>query len=497
MNNPLILAIDQGTSGTKAIIFNKQGKIEARGSVPLKSCYPETGFVEQDPEEIYQNVLDSLKACLKEFTTKGGKQADILCCGISNQRETLVVWDDKGKPLHKAVVWQCKRSVRICNRLREHGMEEMIRQKTGLIIDPYFSGTKMIWLYENDPSIKEAVDAGKANFGNVDSWLLYRLTGGKAYFTDYTNASRTLFFNLESLEWDQELLDGFGLKNLNLPEAVPSGFEFGSSDFEGIFNIPVPITGMIGDSHAAAFGEGCYQPGSAKATLGTGSSILLNTGSKPVFSEHGMVSTICWSIGDRVDYALEGGIVTCGATIEWLKNQLGLFLESRETEQMAKSVRDNNGVYLIPAFSGLGAPHWKMDAKAMITGLTFGADKNHLVRAALESIPFQIKDVISAMEAESETPLKELKIDGGISANMFVVQMVADLLNTSVVNIGIADVSALGAALIAGMEEGIYSDIDELSIVHQEQHSTLPDSTTVEAANLVYEGWKEEIRRHF
>ncbi|MEA3478252.1 MAG: FGGY-family carbohydrate kinase, partial [Bacteroidota bacterium] len=236
---------------------------------------------------------------------------------------------------------------------------------------------------------------------------------------------------------------------------------------------------------------------SAKATLGTGSSILLNTGSKPVFSEHGMVTTICWSIGDRVDYALEGVIVTCGATVEWLKNQLGLFMESRETEKMATSVPDNNGVYLVPAFSGLGAPHWKMDAKAMITGLTFGADKNHLVRAALESIPFQIKDVISAMETESKTPLEELKIDGGISANRFVVQMMADLLHTPVVNIGIADVSALGAALVAGMEEGIYKDIDELGIVHQEQHSTQPDSTTMEAANLSYDGWKEQIRRHF
>lgn len=496
MNNPLILAIDQGTSGTKSIVFNKKGEILSRGSVSLKSYYPKTGYVEQDPLEIYQNVLSSVRECLKEFNSNGGNQDDIQCCGISNQRETLVVWDKGGEPLHNAVVWQCKRSIDICNRLKEQGLEENIRQKTGLIIDPYFSGTKMIWLYENNIRIKEAVDSGKACFGNVDSWLLYKLTGGRVYLTDYTNASRTLFFNLESLEWDRDLLDDFGLKNLNLPGAVPSGYNFGVSDFDGLFKTPIPITGMIGDSHAAAFGEGCYQKGTAKATLGTGSSILWNAGSKPVFSGKGMVSTICWSTKDRVDYALEGVIVTCGATIEWLKNQLGLFAESTETESMATSVPDNNGVYLVPAFSGLGAPHWKMEAKAMITGLTFGADKNHLVRAALESIPFQIKDVISAMEEESGTPLIELKIDGGISANRFVVQMIADLLHTPVVSIGIADVSALGAALIAGLEDGIYSGIDELSAVHQKQLTVKPEASS-EAASKAYMGWKEQIERYY
>lgn len=492
MNNPLILAIDQGTSGTKAIVFNKAGEILSRGSVPLKSYYPETGFVEQDPEEIYQNVIDSTRACLSEFVAKGGDIKDIMTSGISNQRETLVVWDEKGIPLHNAVVWQCKRSVDICNRLQKEGLEETINQKTGLIIDPYFSGTKMIWLYENNGSVREAVDNGRAFFGNIDTWLLYRLTGGESFKTDYTNASRTLFFDLERLTWDQDLLAAFGLQNLKLPEPVPSSHPFGASDFNGLFEAAIPITGMIGDSHAAAFGEGCYRPGTAKATLGTGSSILWNAGPKRISSSRGMVSTICWSTADRVDYALEGVIVSCGATIEWLKNQLGLFAESKETEAMARSVPDNNGVYLIPAFSGLGGPHWKMDARARITGLTFGANKNHIVRAALESIPFQIKDVIAAMEEESGLPLEELKVDGGISANQFVVQTLSDLLNTRVTNIGMADVSALGAALMAGMGSHIFANIEELETIQQQQHTYHPQSEREELLN-VYKGWQKEI----
>ena len=493
MNNPLILAIDQGTSGTKSIIFNAQGELLSRGSVPLKSYYPETGFVEQDPEEIYQNVLDSTKACINEFLDNGGNISDVLTCGISNQRETLVVWDERGQPLHNAIVWQCKRSVDICNRLQEEGIGELINEKTGLIIDPYFSGTKMIWLYENSESVKKAVDEKRAYFGNIDTWLLYRLTGGNSYLTDYTNASRTLFFDLESLQWDPELLSKFQLQDLQLPEPVPSSHPFGESDFEGLFSQAIPITGMIGDSHAAAFGEGCFRPGTAKATLGTGSSILWNTGSDRIFSRQGMVSTICWSTKNRVDYALEGVIVTCGATIEWLKNQLGLFADSRETEAMALSVKDDHGVYVIPAFSGLGAPHWKMAAKAKITGLTFGADRNHIVRAALESIPFQIKDVITAMEVESGLPLEELKVDGGISANRFVVQSLANLLNTPIANIGMADVSALGAAMMAGLGHGIFENVEELEGLHQQKHLYQPAEDR-KAILKAYQGWNEEIK---
>jgi glycerol kinase len=371
-------------------------------------------------------------------------------------------------------------------------MRDKIRNKTGLIIDPYFSGSKLIWLYENDDQIRTTIDAGKACFGTVDTWLLYKLTGGRRFCTDYTNASRTLLFNITDLQWDKHLLDGFGLQNLNLPDVRPSAADYGKSDFGGLFPSPIKISAMIGDSHAAAFGEGCLSAGQAKATLGTGCSILLNTGAKRVTSQNGMVTTICWSAGDRVDYALEGIIVTCGATINWLRDRLGLFTESHQTKKMALSVEDNNGVYLVPAFSGLGAPHWKMDARAAVVGLTFGSDRNHVVRAALESIPYQIKDVISAMEADSQIELAELKVDGGITANSFVMQFLADLLGTSVVNIGIEEVSALGAAYLAGIQDGVFSDINQIEHLNVKKKQFSP-GTQREMARTWYQGWKKVV----
>jgi glycerol kinase len=495
MKSQYILAIDQGTSGTKTVIFDSEGQIVARAAEPLKSYFPQPGFVEQDPLEIYQNVLGSLSKCLEELTRTGsGEPADITCCGISNQRETFILWDDSGVPLCNAVVWQCKRSVDICNRLKDSDLEGEVISRTGMIVDPYFSGTKLIWLCENNSGVKNAVDAGRAYFGTVDTWLLFKLTGGQSYLTDCTNASRTLMFNINELGWDKHLLDKFNLKNLNLPEAQPSSYAYGQTDFEGLLPNKIDITAMIGDSHAAAFGEGCFGPGTAKATMGTGSSILLNTGSEPVRSKAGMVTTICWSMPGRVDYALEGIIVTCGAAINWLRDRLGLFADSNETEEMALSVENNNGVYLVPAFSGLGAPHWKMDAKAAILGLTLGCDKSHVVRAALESIPFQIKDVIAAMEQDSGIQLKELKVDGGITANGFVMQFLADLLNTSVVNIGMEEVSALGAAYMAGLQHGIFRDIEQLGRFNsgERQFSPGPDA---HKARACYEGWAEAVQR--
>jgi glycerol kinase len=495
MSDSYILAIDQGTSGTKTIIFNSNGEIVAKATEPLKSYFPQPGFVEQDPLEIYQNILKSTKACLEKFTIDAsGNLKDIVCCGISNQRETFVLWDDSGRPLSSAIVWQCKRSVDICNRLKGSDLENEVKDRTGLIIDPYFSGTKLIWLYENNPEIKNAVDAGRAYFGTIDTWLLFRLTEGQYYFTDHTNASRTLFFNINDLQWDRYLLEKFGLKNLNLPKARSSSSSFGESDFGGLLPHKVSISAMIGDSHAAAFGEGCFSSGTAKATMGTGSSILLNTGTKRIQSKQGMVATICWSMPDRLDYALEGIIVTCGATINWLRDQLGLFADNRDTEQMAFCVEDNHGVYLIPAFSGLGAPHWKMDAKAAIVGLTFGCDKNHIVRAALESIPYQIKDVISAMEQDSGIKLQELKVDGGITANQFVMQLLSDLLETKVVNIGLEEVSALGAAYLAGLQDGIFKDVDQLKNLNPQKREFSPGPEK-EKVHAFYEGWKKALRQ--
>ena len=486
-----ILGIDQGTSGTKALLFDEAGKAVAKGSETLKTFYLENGHVEQDPEQIVENVLAAVGKCLEAFLGSGGRLQEIRACGISNQRETFVLWDAAGKPLYNAVVWQCKRSVDICVRLRADGYEDNIKARTGLLIDPYFSGTKLVWLYENNAVVRTAIDAGDAFFGTVDTWLLYRLTNGDSYYTDHTNASRTLFFNLDGLCWDPELLDIFGLSRLRLPEPRPSSDAFGHTDFNGLLPAPIPITGMIGDSHAAAFGEGCFSSGEAKATLGTGCSILMNTGPTCMESRGGMISTICWSTADTVHYALEGVIVTCGATLEWLKNELGLFTDSRQTEEMAGAIKDNGGVYLVPAFSGLGAPHWQMDRKASISGLTFGSGKNHIVRAALESIPFQIKDVIVAMEAYTALPLVKLMVDGGISANTFVTQFLADLLEKEVVTIGEPDISALGAAYMSGLGAGVYPSIEHLRSLNTEKKTRVP--TPGNKTAVYYEGWLEAL----
>lgn len=483
-----ILAIDQGTSGTKSVVFDKRGKIVRKATTELKSYFPHSGFVEQDPEEIYQNVIDSVRKCISGFADR------VTACGISNQRETFLLWDDSGRPLCPAVLWQCKRSIDICHRLKKTGMDEEICKRTGLIVDPYFSGTKLIWLLENNPTVQKAIRGGEAFFGTVDSWLLFELTKGRKHCTDYTNACRTLFFNIDTLKWDAFLIKEFGLEQLRLPETLPSSSHFGETNFDGLIPYSVPISSMIGDSHAAAFGEGCFSAGTAKATLGTGTSILMNTESRRIHSDAGMVSTICWSTKNRVDYALEGIIVTTGGTVKWLRDQLGLFAESSQTERMARAVADNNGVYLIPAFSGLGAPHWKMSAKAAVLGLTFDCDKNHVVRAALESIPYQIKDVITVMEKDSRIELKSLKVDGAISANGFVVQFLADLLDTPVDNVGIQEVSALGAAYLAGLETGIFTDINEIEALRDTVKCTRPSAKSAELENW-YKQWQDLVQR--
>ena len=492
----LILAIDQGTGGTKTILFDDAGGVVSKAAVPLRSYYPQAGFVEQDPRELYENVLASVRGCIEAAVKDDPNAPDrIVAAGVSNQRETFLLWDESGAPLCKAVVWQCKRSVPICERLKGTSVAAEIRARTGLIIDPYFSGAKLAWLIENDPVVGEAVNCGKARFGTVDSWILYQLTGGDSYFTDYTNASRTLLFNIHTLDWDETLLDAFGAGGLVTPQAAPSSFSYGASDFDGLFPNPIPITGMIGDSHAAAFGEGCFHPGEAKATLGTGSSILCNIGQVPSASDHGMVTTLCWSTAQRIDYALEGIIVTCGATVKWLRDQLGLIVRSADTESIARSVADNGGVYLLPAFSGMGAPHWKMDAKAAIVGLTFGSSKNHIIRAALESVAFQIKDVILAMEKDSGISLSEIKLDGGMTSNRFLMQLIADLLGVKTVTIGLEEVSALGAAYMAGLEIGVFESIDDLITLHH-NHRVFEPVIGAERIHEDYRTWQAMIHKH-
>ncbi|PLW77987.1 FGGY family carbohydrate kinase [Cohaesibacter celericrescens] len=486
----LILSIDQGTSGTKAILFDRDGQPQAKGSVALASIFPQAGFVEQDPDDIYNNVIDAVRDCFEVF----GSTPQISACGISNQRETFVLWDSEGKPLNNAVVWQCKRSSQVCERLKGTNLEADIRRKTGLIVDPYFSGSKVIWLKENNADIAARIEAGEAYFGTIDTWLVYRLTGGKSYATDVTNACRTLFFNLKDLCWDKDLLEQMGLSKLNLPSLNPSSCNVGETDIGGLLDQPIPITGLIGDSHAAAFGEGCHQSGQAKATLGTGSSILMNTGDTPAKPQNGMVSTICWAIEGRVDYALEGIIVSCGATIQWLRDQAALVSDAAQTEAMARAVPNNGGVYFIPAFSGLGAPYWKMDAKAMIAGLTFGSTKNHIARAALESVAFQIKDVINAMKEASGVELGMLNADGGMTKNQFVMQSLADLLGCSVQTIDFEDISALGAAYMAGLGAGVYADISELPSHNEGRSLRVPD---LDAKDIVacHQTWQDIIHK--
>ncbi|HEY1194503.1 glycerol kinase GlpK [Flavobacterium sp.] len=494
-----ILAIDQGTSSTKTILFDELGQAVSKGSVDLKTNYFDNGFVEQNPEDIYQNVLDSARLCLDNFTNQGFELKDIVSCGISNQRETFVLWDKDGKALSPAVVWACKRSITVCTKLIEKGQNDFIKQKTGLLLDPYFSGTKLLWLLQNDAVLKEKVENGEVYFGTVDCWLLYKLTNGNQFKTDYTNASRTLLFNINTLKWDTEILEKWGLRNLNLPLACPSSNDFGEFDLKQILNdnhpISIPITALIGDSHAATFGEGCFEKGTAKVTLGTGSSIMMNIGNEAVLSNSGMLTTICWSTEDRVDYALEGAIVSCGSTIEWLKNELQLFSHVSETATMATSIADNAGVYLIPAFSGLGAPHWQMSRKASIEGMTFGTTKNHIVRAALESIPYQIKDVTEAMAKDMKASLKSISVNGGMTQNEFVIHYLADLLGISLNKQQNSDVSALGAAYLSGLKSGVFSSIEQLTPLVKNHTETVSANLENQLPANGYLGWKEKIKK--
>ncbi len=462
MKHDLILAIDQGTSGSKAVLFNTGGEIVSDGRAPLSSFYPEEGYVEQKGEEIYRSVLTAVENSITDAEKRGYSRENIRCCGISNQRETFLLWDKEGNPLHDAVVWQCKRSIETCLRMKEEGLEPLIRSRTGLFLDPYFSGTKVSWLAEHDGPVAKALSEGNAFFGTVDTWLLYRLSGGKEFKTDFTNASRTMLFNLKTLKWDGEILKAMGLEGLNLPEALPSSSLFGSTDFEGLLPHPVPVSGILGDSHAAAFGERCFRPGDAKATMGTGSSILMNTGSIVAPEKTSMVSTICWSTKETVSYALEGIIVSCGSTMNWIGSALGFFESGKEADEIALNLKDNGNVYLVPAFSGLGAPWWKMEAKAQIHGLTFGSEKGHIVRAGLESVAYQIADVIGAMKNDSGSVLNSLQIDGGLSSSPFIQKILAALLPLNLYRCTLKEASAMGAALIAGLGFGLYQSIDDI-----------------------------------
>ncbi len=495
MEKNYILAVDQGTSSTKAMVFNRDGTLVASASRPVNTKFTPDGRAEQDPEEIYRSIVEAVRDLITKLEHEVRiRSSEIACAGIANQRESFVVWDAAGEALHPAILWQCKRSVSICEELQKAGYEHAVREKTGLIIDPYFSGTKLTWLVRNHPATRENLARGEAFFGTVDSWLLFRLTDGAVHATDHTNACRTLLFNIETLHWDDELARTLEVPDLRLPAAHPSAHHYGESDFGGALPRPVPITAMIGDSQSAFFGERCYEPGDTKATLGTGCSILVNAGDGRPEAYKSTMSTIGFSTPERLDYALEGIIVSAGSILTWLGRELGLFAEPEALEQAAIDAGESHGVVLIPAHSGLGAPFWRMDARGSIHGLTFGTTKEHILRAALESIPYQIRAILDAVKKESGVACASIRVDGGISRNRFVTQWLANTLAVPAHTYAMSDVTGLGAAFLAGLGGGIYSGIDEIAKLNLEESVHTPDSGQ-QAAEKAYTTWRGVVEQ--
>ena len=491
-----IISIDQGTSGSKAMIISEKGEIASSFTSSFPSYHPQPGFVEQNGNEIIESVISAIREAVKRFEAAGNKKNSITAASISNQRESFLLWDASGVPLTPVIVWQCKRSVDVCSRLQKQNLDPIISNVTGLMLDPYFSGTKILWLSENNPDLAGKIKSGSVYFGTIDTWLLRKLSG--VYATDCSNASRTLLMDLDKCLWSSEMRDIFGTKGLKLPEIHPSTGHFGESNFEGIFDKPIPITAIIGDSHAACFGEGCFSPGTVKATMGTGSSVVMNTG-KRTRSQHGMVSTICWSMEGRVDYALEGVIVSCGSTITWVQEKLGLFNNVDQFNALAESVPNSGGVTFIPAFSGLGGPYWQMDRKAEILGLTFGTEAAHIVRAAMESYPFQLKDVITAMEKDRGAALNTnhrsrwIRADGGITHSRLSIQIIADLLKTEVRIDKRHEASAIGAAMLGLIGKGTLAFTEVESLLQAAPYDEYCPGQANKDLEAAYQLWNERI----
>ena len=487
-----ILAIDQSTSATKVMLFNRLTELMHRVSLPHQQHYPQPGFVQHDAEEIWDNTLTALERVVWEAEIK---ITDIAGIAITNQRETTMIWDKTtGKPVANAVVWQCQRGAEYCNILKENGYGSLIMEKTGLIIDPYFSASKLRWLMKNIAGLPEKAAKGELMLGTMDSWLLYKLTGGKIHATDFSNACRTMLFNIHTLKWDQELIDLFDLSGLMFPEVKYSDEIFGYTDSKIVFDEPLPIAGLIGDSHGAFFGQQCFEPGTGKATYGTGSSVMMNIGNEPLLPPEGLVTSIGFARNSKIDYVFEGNIHCTGDTINWLKNELQLINDASETEKLATSVNENNGVYLVPAFVGLGAPYWDNEARAAIVGMGRNATKAHVVRAALESIAYQVKDLVSLMKRKGGIPLKELRVDGGPTRNDFLMQFQADMLQSKVERSAIEEISALGAALMAGLAFGFWKDLDELKALRKSDKLFQPEMEESKI-NTHYAGWKLAVQR--
>ncbi len=487
-----ILAIDQSTSATKALLFETTGALVTTTSVSHQQHYPQPGWVEHDAEEIYRNTIEAVRSLLEK---RPMPHDDILCLSITNQRETIVVFEKRtGRPLHNAIVWQCRRGDPICAELIAAGHSPDIQQITGLKIDTYFPASKLKWLFDNKPDIKRAMQRGEALIGTIDAYLIYRLTKGRVFATDHTNASRTLLFDIRELRFSEKLCKLFGVPVQSLPEARESCAHFGETTLDGLLQARIPICGVMGDSQAALFAQRCFRPGSAKVTFGTGSSILLNVGDELRLSEKGIVTTIGWVYQGRTAYAFEGIINCTGATIAWLKDQLGLIDDPAITETLATAVPDNGGVYLVPAFAGLSAPYWSQDARAAIVGMTLQSDKKHVARAALESIAYQVKDVLDVMAAEADVPLTYVHADGGMVRNEFLMQFVADITGLGVRTSMLPELSALGAVFSGALGMGVYDSLDDLVQLPLgfTDYSPAMDADLVEKN---YAGWKAAVNR--
>jgi glycerol kinase len=486
-----ILAIDEGTTGTTSLLINGDGQVVSKAYQEVHAIYPQPGWVEEDAQELFQKAISGAHAAIQNT---GIDISLVKGIGITNQRETTVVWDrDTGKPAANAIVWQCRRTAAMCEELKNKGYEKMVREKTGLVIDAYFSATKIRWILDHIPDGQKRAERGDLLFGTVDSWLIWNLTGGAVHVTDYSNASRTMLFNIHTLQWDKELLSMLNIPAAVLPTVMPSSYIYGET-IPNIFGIKLPICGIAGDQQAALFGQACYEVGNAKNTYGTGCFILLNTGSQPVTSKNGLLTTIAWGIDNKVTYALEGSVFVSGAAIQWLRDELNLIPNAADSEAIAKTVQDNGGVYLVPAFVGLGAPYWDMYARGMIIGITRGTNKGHIVRAALEAIAYQVRDVVDVMSKEADITVPHLRVDGGGTGNSLLMQFQADILGIPIELTSIPDTTALGAGFLAGLAVGLWQSTDEIAKRRYTSRTFEPKMPVAQREKL-YQDWKRAVER--
>lgn len=485
-----IMALDLGTTSCRCIIFDKNGRICSAAQKEFTQYFPQAGWVEHDAEEIWATQTGLMYEAMSKIDITINEIAGI---GITNQRETTVLWDkETGRPVHKAIVWQCRRTAGYCDELKKLGMAEFFRSKTGLVLDAYFSATKLRWLLDNAAGARERAEKGELLFGTVDSWIIWKLTGGKVHVTDYSNASRTMLFNIHTLKWDEEILRVLKIPQQILPEVKPSSHVYGYTDSK-LFGREVPIAGAGGDQQCALFGQTCFERGEVKNTYGTGGFMLMNTGTAPVNSHNGLVTTIAWGVDDKVEYALEGSIFVAGAAVQWLRDELGLIRDAAESEVLAKSVPDANGCYVVPAFVGLGAPYWDQYARGAIVGLTRGVNRNHIVRATLESIAYQVNDVLMAMQEDSGMPITSLRVDGGACDNDFLMQFQADILNTSVVRPYCIETTAMGAAYLAGLAVGYWRSKEDILANHVIAAEFKPQMGQAKRESLL-QGWHNAVK---